>query len=160
MDELALPKQGTKLDKWTRLEKRERELIRERKSPAAIDAGREAGPEGRRREAAIPISDPRDPSTTENELTHLPPRPWCEQYGESSQAGDVRTCGIYTPCHCIRFLCYQDLWNRPRCDRRRRSDVLGVARREHRVHEGRAGRWKDSDRLPGRRWETLRWEVL
>ena len=32
LDELALPKQGTKLDKWTRLEKRENELIRERKS--------------------------------------------------------------------------------------------------------------------------------
>ena len=30
-DELALPKHGTKLDKWTRLEKRENELMRERK---------------------------------------------------------------------------------------------------------------------------------
>ena len=37
---------------------------------------------GRRREAAIPISDPRDPTNTEkevHELTHLPPQPWCEQ---------------------------------------------------------------------------------
>ena len=31
LDELALPKHGTKLDKWTRLEKRENELMRERK---------------------------------------------------------------------------------------------------------------------------------
>ena len=78
MDELALPKHGTKLDKWTRIEKRENELIRERKSQAAIESAREAGPEGRRREAAIPISDPREPTTTEkeiHELTHLPPQP-------------------------------------------------------------------------------------
>ena len=40
LDELALPKQGTQLDMWTRLEKREEELIRERKSRAAIDAER------------------------------------------------------------------------------------------------------------------------
>ena len=82
LDELALPKHGTKLDKWTRLEKRENELMRERKSQAAIKAEREAGPEGRRREAAIPISDPREPTNTEkevHELTHLPPQPWCEQ---------------------------------------------------------------------------------
>ena len=82
LDELALPKQSTKLDKWTRLEKREKELMRERKSQAAIDAEREAGPEGRRRDAAIPVADPRDPSNTENEvhgLTPLPPQPWCEQ---------------------------------------------------------------------------------
>ena len=42
---------------------------------------REAGPEGRRREAAISISDPRDPSNTErevHELTHLAPQPMCE----------------------------------------------------------------------------------
>ena len=72
---------GTKLDKW-RLEKRENELMRERKSQAAIEAEREAGPEGRRREAAIPISDPREPTNTEEEVhefTHLPPQPWCEQ---------------------------------------------------------------------------------
>ena len=56
--------------------------MRERKSQAAIVAEREAGPEGRRREAAIPISDPREPTNTEkevHELTHLPPQPWCEQ---------------------------------------------------------------------------------
>ena len=35
-DELVLPKHGTKLDKWTRVEKRENELMRERKSQAAI----------------------------------------------------------------------------------------------------------------------------
>ena len=32
LDELELPKHGTKLDKWTRIEKRENELMRERKS--------------------------------------------------------------------------------------------------------------------------------
>ena len=82
LDELALPKQGTKLDKWTRLEKREKELVRERKSQAAIDAEREAGPEGRRRDAATPTADHREASNTEKEvqeLTHLPPQPWCEQ---------------------------------------------------------------------------------
>ena len=82
LDELALPKHGTKLDKWTRIEKRENELMRERKSQAAIESEREAGPEGRRREAAIPISDPREPTNTEkevHELTHLPSQPWCEQ---------------------------------------------------------------------------------
>ena len=52
MDELALPKHGTKLDKWTRIEKREKEFMRERKSQAAIESEREVGPEGRRREAA------------------------------------------------------------------------------------------------------------
>ena len=80
-DDLAFPKHGTKLDKWTRLEKRENALMRERKSQAATDAEHEAGPEGRRREAAIPISDLREPSNTEreHELTHLPPQPWCEQ---------------------------------------------------------------------------------
>ena len=92
LDELALPKQGTKLDKWTRLQKRERELVRERKSQAAIDAEREAGPEGRRREAAIPISDP-CPSNKEKDghkLTQMLPQPWYEQcvkgerYRESS----------------------------------------------------------------------------
>ena len=61
LDELASPKNGTKLDKWTRIEKRENELMRERISQAAIDAVQEAGPEGRRREAAIPMSDPREP---------------------------------------------------------------------------------------------------
>ena len=50
LDELALQKQGTKLDKWTRLEKGEKELVRERKSKAAIDVGREARPVGRRRD--------------------------------------------------------------------------------------------------------------
>ena len=85
--------------------------MRERKSQAAVEAEREAGPEGRRREAAIPISDPRETTNTEkevHELTHLPPQPWCEQcirgrgrYGESSQAGDVRTSGIHTSSYCI-----------------------------------------------------------
>ena len=82
LDELALPKHGTKLDKWTRLEKRENELMRERKSQAAIDAERETGPEGRRREAAISISAPGEPWNTEREVhefTHWPPQPWCEQ---------------------------------------------------------------------------------
>ena len=82
LDELALPKHGTKLDKWTRIDKRESELARERKSQAAIDAEREAGPEGRHRHAAIPMSDPRELSSTEkevHELTHLPPQPWCEE---------------------------------------------------------------------------------
>ena len=82
LDELALPKHGTMLDKWTRIEKRENELVRERKSQAAIESEREAGPEGRRREAAIPIADPREPTITEkevHELTHLPPQLRCEQ---------------------------------------------------------------------------------
>ena len=82
LDELALPKHGTKLDKWTRLEKRENELVRERKSQAAIDAALEAGLEGRLRDAAIQMSDPREPSSTEkevHELTHLLPQPWCER---------------------------------------------------------------------------------
>ena len=68
LDELALPKHGTKLDKWTRVEKRENELMRERKSQAATESEREAGPERRRREAAIPISDPREPTITEKEV--------------------------------------------------------------------------------------------
>ena len=108
LDELALPKHGTKLDKWPRLEKRENELMRERKTQAAIEAERESGPEGRRREAAIPISDPGEPTNTEkvHELTHLPLQPWCEQCvrgrgTESSQAGDVRARGIQTSCHCV-----------------------------------------------------------
>ena len=56
--------------------------MRERKSQAAVESEREARPEGRQREAAIPISDPREPTITEkevHELTHLPPQPWCEQ---------------------------------------------------------------------------------
>ena len=36
LGELALPKHGTKLDKWTRLEKRENELMKERKSQATF----------------------------------------------------------------------------------------------------------------------------
>ena len=82
LDELALPKHGTKFDKWTRIEQRENESIRERTSQAAIESEREAGPERRRREVAIPISDPREPTITEKEVhefTHLPPQPWCEQ---------------------------------------------------------------------------------
>ena len=71
MDELALPQYGTKLDKWTRVEKREKGLVRERKSQAAIDAEREAGPEGRHREATVPISDPREPPNTEREVHEL-----------------------------------------------------------------------------------------
>ena len=74
--------QGTKLDKSTRFEKRENGFMRERTSQAAIEAERETGPEGRRREAAIPISDPREPTNTEkevHELTHLPPHQSCEQ---------------------------------------------------------------------------------
>ena len=87
LDELALPKHDTKLDKWTRFEMRENELMRERKSQAAIEAEREAG---RRGEAVISISDPRVPSNTErevHELTHLPPQPWWEQ---SVKEGEVR----------------------------------------------------------------------
>ena len=56
--------------------------MRERKSQAAIEPEREAGPEGRRRDVAIPIADPREPTITErevHELTRLPPQPWCEQ---------------------------------------------------------------------------------
>ena len=82
VDESALPSHGTKLDKWTRLEKRENELVRERNSQAAIDAEHEAGPQGHDRDAAIPMSDPRVSSCTEkefHELTLLPPQPWCEQ---------------------------------------------------------------------------------
>ena len=49
------------------------ELMRERKT-------QEGGPEGRRREAAIPISDPREPTITEKEVHELTqPQPWCEQ---------------------------------------------------------------------------------
>ena len=79
-DELASPNHGTKLDKWTPIEKRENELMRERKSQAAIESEREAGPEGRRREAAIPIADPREPTITEgsSRAHSLPPQPWCE----------------------------------------------------------------------------------
>ena len=82
LEELALPKHGTKLDKWSRIEQRENVLVRERKSQTMIDPERELGPEGRRREAAIPVSSPREPTITErevHELTHLPPQPWCEQ---------------------------------------------------------------------------------
>ena len=43
LDELALPKHSTKSITWTRLEKRENELMRERTSQAAIEAEREAG---------------------------------------------------------------------------------------------------------------------
>ena len=136
LDELALQKHGAKLDKWTRLEKRVKELVRERKPQAAIDVERVAGPEGRRRDAAIPIADPREPSNTYkdvHERTHLPgPQPWCEQCFKERgmenphKRGDVRTCGIYTPRHRIRFLFHQDLWNCPWRDRRRGSNVPGV----------------------------------
>ena len=47
VDEPALPKHGTKLDKWARKEKRENEFMRERRSQAAIESEREAGQEGR-----------------------------------------------------------------------------------------------------------------
>ena len=56
--------------------------MRDGRSQAAIDAEREAGPKGRRRDAANPMADPRDSSNTEkevHELTQLPPQPWCEQ---------------------------------------------------------------------------------
>ena len=65
LDELALPKLGTKLDQWTRIQKHENELVRMRKSHAAIDAEGGAGPEVRHRNAAIPMPDPREPSSTE-----------------------------------------------------------------------------------------------
>ena len=129
LDELALPKQGTKLDKWTRIEKRENELMRERKSQAAIESEREGGPEGRRREDAIPISNPREPTVTEkevHELTHLPPHPWCEQC--------IRGRGTENPYKRATFERAEstvpviaDLWSRPWCGRRRRGDLLGVA---------------------------------
>ena len=80
-DELALPTHGTKLDEWTRLEERENGLVRERTSLAAIGAEREGGPERRHRYAVIPMSDRREPSSTEkevHEVTHRPPQPWCE----------------------------------------------------------------------------------
>ena len=70
---------------WTSghvFEKRENELMRGRKSKAAMEAERESGPQGRHRDAAIPISDPREPTNMEkevHELTHLPPQPWCER---------------------------------------------------------------------------------
>ena len=87
----------------------------------------------------------------------LPPQLWCEQCvkGRGTENPPRRVtferAESTLPCHRIRFLFHQDLWNRPRCDRRRRSDVLGVARRGHRVHEGRTSRWKDRDRIPGRK---------
>ena len=42
--------------------------MRERKSQAAIDAEREAGPEGRRRDSATPTADPHEPSNTEKKF--------------------------------------------------------------------------------------------
>ena len=57
LDYLALPGHGTKLDKWTRIEQRENELLRGRKAQAAHDAERMVGPGGRRTELAIPMAD-------------------------------------------------------------------------------------------------------
>ena len=81
-DELALPKHGTKLDNWTRIEQRENELLRGRKAQAAHDAERMVGADGRRMAFALPMAEPREPSETErevHELTHLPPRQWRDQ---------------------------------------------------------------------------------
>ena len=49
LDALALPKHVTKLDKWTRAEQRENELLGAREAQAAHDAERTVGPDGRRR---------------------------------------------------------------------------------------------------------------
>ena len=83
LDELALPKHGTKLDKWTRLEKREKELIRERNSQAAIDAEREAGPEECAREAANPRRTRRRMFTSSHICLH-------SRGASSASRGEVR----------------------------------------------------------------------
>ena len=64
LDELALPEYGTKLDKWTRIQRRENELLLERKAHAADDAERKVGPDGRRMELAVPMVEPREPSSS------------------------------------------------------------------------------------------------
>ena len=72
LEELALPKHYTQLDKWTPVEQRENELLRWRNALAAHDAGR-------RMEPAIPMGEPRESSKTErdvHELTHLPRQQW------------------------------------------------------------------------------------
>ena len=156
LDELALPKHGTKLDKRTRIEKREKELMRERKSQAAIEAEREAGPEGRRREAAIPISDPRELSNTEkevHELTRLPPQPWCEQCTRGRGAENPHKRVTFERAEStlpvIAFdFCFIKTSGIVRRDRRRRGDLLGVTGRGHWVHEGCTSCWKDRHGLP------------
>ena len=156
LDELALPKHGTKLDKWTRIDKRENELMRERKSQAAVESEREAGPEGRR-EAAIPISDPREPTNTEkevHELTHLPPQPWYEQCvrGRGTENPHKRVtferAESTHPVIAFGFCFIKTSGSRPRCDCRRTGDLLGVTGRGHWVHEGCGRRWKDCHGLP------------
>ena len=79
LDELSLPEHDTKLDKWTRIEQRENELVRGRKAQAA----HMNGPDWERMELAIPMAEPREPSKTEreiHELTHLPPQQWCDHF--------------------------------------------------------------------------------
>ena len=157
LDERASPKHGTKLDKWTRLEKRENELMRERKSLPAIEAEREADPEGRRRKAAIPISDPREPTNTEievHELTHLPPKPWCEQC--------VRGRGTENPHKRVTFERAESTFPVIAfdfCFIKASGIIPGVTADEGAtclvlldvdtgVHEGCTSRWKDRHRLP------------
>ena len=81
LGELALPKHGTQLDKWTRIEQRENESLRARKAQAAHDAERTVHPNEQRMELAIPMAEPREQSKTErevHELTHLYPQQWCD----------------------------------------------------------------------------------
>ena len=101
LDELELPKHGTKLDKWTRIERTSRRGSENRRwrlnQIGKLD----------REDVHVKLQS-RSPTITEkevHELTHLPPQPWCEQcvrgrgYGESLQTGDIRTSGIHTSCY-------------------------------------------------------------
>ena len=45
LDEFSLPKHGTELDEWTRIEQRGNELLRARKAQAVHDAERTVGPD-------------------------------------------------------------------------------------------------------------------
>ena len=72
LDELAVPNHGTKLNKRTLVEQRENELLRVREAQAAHGAVRMVGPDGRRMELTIPLTEPREPSKTEPKVHELP----------------------------------------------------------------------------------------
>ena len=87
-DELALP--------WARLEMREKELIREQNRGRRLTQNVTRGTSSR---SCNPDIGPPRPvahggGSLLDELTHVPPHPWCVQCvkGMSSQSGDVRTC--------------------------------------------------------------------
>ena len=82
LDDLALPKHGTKLDNWSRIQQRENELFRGRKAQAAHDAERMVGLDGWRMEFAIPMAElvsRRKLNVNFTSSPIIPPRQWCDQ---------------------------------------------------------------------------------